>query len=228
MKIGLIIAVIASLGQLWSGHHSARTVSKYQPAKLAAMEGHFEANAPADMYLFGYVNDKTGEVKGVKIPGFLSFLVTGNFKTPIRGLNSFKPDERPPVNIVFQSYHLMIAIGMTLIALSLIGTYAALTGKLEKWKWLLWCFVFSVLGPQIANQVGWATAEIGRQPWVVYGLLRTSDGVSRNVPGNHIMASIIMFSLIYILLFVLFIYLLDQKIKHGPSEDVPVTGRADA
>lgn len=228
IKIALIIAVIASLGQLWSGHHSARTVSQYQPAKLAAMEGHFAENAPADMYLFGHVNDKTQEVKGVKIPGFLSFLVHGDFNAPIRGLNSFKPDERPPVNIVFQSYHIMIAIGMGLIALSLIGSYAALTGKLEKWRWLLWCFVFSVLGPQIANQVGWAAAEIGRQPWVVYGLLKTADGVSKNVPGNHIMASIIMFTLIYILLFILFIYLLDQKIKHGPTEDVPLTGRADA
>ena len=228
MKFALGLAVVASLGQLWSGHHSARTVSQYQPAKLAALEGHFAENAPADMYLFGYVNDKTQEVKGVKIPGFLSFLVHGDFNAPIRGLNSFKPDERPPVNIVFQSYHIMIAIGMALIALSLIGSYAALTGKLEKWRWLLWCFVFSVLGPQIANQVGWAAAEIGRQPWVVYGLLKTADGVSRNVPGNHIMASIIMFTLIYILLFILFIYLLDQKIKHGPTDDVPLTGRADA
>jgi cytochrome d ubiquinol oxidase subunit I len=228
MKIALVIALLSSLGQLWSGHQSAQTVSQYQPAKLAAMEGHYEKESPAAMYLFGTVNEKTGEVKGLKIPGLLSFLVTGDFNAPLRGLNSFDKSERPPVNIVFQSYHLMVAIGMMLILLSFLGAFAIWRGNIEKWRGLLWIYVFTVLAPQIANQVGWATAEIGRQPWIVYGLMKTADGVSRNVPGNHILASIIMFSLIYLLLCSLFVYLLDHKIKTGPVEDVPVTGRADA
>lgn len=228
IQIALVIAVLASLGQLVSGHQSAQMVSQYQPAKLAAMEGHYEASAPAAMYLFGSVNDKTGEVKGLKIPGLLSFLVTGNFAAPLRGLNSFDKSERPPVNIVFQSYHFMMAIGLFLILLSFLGVVAAWRGKLEKWRWLLWCFVFAVLGPQMANQLGWATAEIGRQPWVVYGLMKTSEGISETVPAHHILASIIMFTFIYLLLFTLFIYLLDNKIKTGPVEEIRVKGRADA
>ncbi|MEZ4962284.1 MAG: cytochrome ubiquinol oxidase subunit I [Saprospiraceae bacterium] len=218
-KIALVVATVSSLAQLFTGHHSANGVAENQPAKLAALEGHFDSLAVADMYLFGWVDKETQQVAGLKVPGGLSFLVHQDFKTPIRGLNSFPENERPSaLNAIFQFYHLMVAIGMTLIALSLYGSFLWWRGKLFEQKWLLRLFVVAVLLPQIANQVGWFSAEMGRQPWVVYGLLRTSDALSKVVTANQVLFSLIMFTALYLLLLLLFIYLLDKKIKHGPAD----------
>jgi len=217
-KIALGFTLFASLFQLFTGHQSAMGVSKTQPVKLAAFEAHYDSSAAGDMYLFGWVNDQKQEVNfSIKIPGMLSFLLYGNTQKPVTGLNAFKPDDRPPVNIVFQSYHLMVAIGFGLIALSLLGIYFGWRKTLFNKKWLLWIFVLSVLGPQIANQLGWISAEVGRQPWIVYGLMRTSEALSKVVTANQIIFSLILFTVIYFLLFVLFIYLLNEKIKHGPE-----------
>ncbi|RIV73219.1 cytochrome ubiquinol oxidase subunit I [Flagellimonas aequoris] len=219
-KIALIVATIFSLGQLFTGHQSADGVAKNQPAKLAALEGHYEESAPADMYIMGWVDQKNQEVSGIKIPGGLSFLLDYDVETPVTGLNAFPEDERPSqVNAVFQFYHIMVAIGMTLIFLTLFASFLLWRGKLFQKKWLLWIFVFAVFLPQIANQVGWFAAEMGRQPWVVYGLLRTDEAFSQAVSDNQIMFSLILFFLIYALLFTLFIYLLHKKIKHGPYEE---------
>ncbi|MHB8931053.1 MAG: cytochrome ubiquinol oxidase subunit I [Melioribacteraceae bacterium] len=218
-KVGLSIAIFASLFQLVTGHSSAVGVSKNQPAKLAAYEAHFDSNKVADMYLFGWVNEKNQKVNfGVSIPNFLSYLVHGDFNTPIKGLNAFKKDEIPPVNFVFQTYHLMVAIGFALIGLSLLGLFYLWRGTLFQKKWLLKIFVLSVLLPQAANQLGWFSAEVGRQPWIVQGLLRTSDALSKAVEANQVIFSLVLFSIIYALLLVLFLYLLNEKIQHGPLE----------
>lgn len=218
--IALIIATFFSLSQLASGHKSADGVAVNQPAKLAALEGHFEESAPADMYIFGWVNKEKQEVYGLKIPGGLSFLVDYDLETPVTGLNAFPEDERPSqVNAVFQFYHIMVIFGMSMIGLTLFASFMLYRKKLFKTKWLLWTFVFAVFLPQISNQVGWFAAEMGRQPWVVYGLLRTSDAFSQAVTDNQLMFSLILFSLVYSLLFVLFIYLLNRKIKKGPYDE---------
>ena len=218
-KIALSVAAVTSLLQLFTGHKSADVVAHYQPAKLAAMEGHFDSLKAADLYLFGWVNKKEQTTTGIAIPGGLSYFVHGDVDKPIRGLNSFPENERPgAVNFVFQTYHLMISIGMALIALSLYSVFLWWRGTLFDKRWLLWVFVWAVLLPQIANQVGWYTAEVGRQPWVVYGLLRTSDALSEAVTANQVMFSLIMFTLVYMLLFALFIYLLNKKITHGPYD----------
>ncbi|GAB4048207.1 cytochrome ubiquinol oxidase subunit I [Spirosoma litoris] len=217
-RIALWVAAISALGQLFTGSKSAEVVTKYQPAKLAAMEGHFEKSAPGDMYLMGWVDAKEQKTTGLKIPGGLSFLVHHDVNAPIPGLNSIKPENRPTaVNFVFQTYHIMISIGMLLIGLTLLGLYLLYRKKLFQTRWLMGVFVFSVLLPQIGNQVGWYTAEVGRQPWVVYGLLRTSDALSQAVKAEHVLASLIMFTFIYVMLFVLFLYLLNKKIQHGPD-----------
>jgi len=152
----------------------------------------------------------------------LSFLLYGDTQKPVTGLNAFKPEDRPPVNIVFQAYHLMVAIGMGLIALAFLGVYFWWQKNLFTKRWLMWIFVFAVLAPQIANQIGWIAAEVGRQPWIVYGLLRTSDALSKVVTANQVMFSLILFTIVYLFLFALFIYMLTEKIKHGPetSEEV--------
>lgn len=217
IKIALTVAAIFSLSQLVTGHHSADGVAKNQPAKLAALEGHWEANAPADMYILGWVDNEKQTTTGMAIPGGLSFLLDYSFDTPVQGLNSFKTDERPKqVNAIFQFYHLMVAIGMLLIAISWYGILLWRKGKLLDQRWYLLVLVASVLLPQLANQFGWFAAEMGRQPWVVYGLLRTSDALSASVSANQVAFSLALFTAIYILLFVLFIYLLNKKIKHGP------------
>lgn len=229
IKIGLVVALTASLGQLASGHASALIVSQYQPAKLAAMEGHFETNKPADLYALGWVDTANGKTHGLAIPGGLAFLTKGDFNARITGLDAFPKEDRPPVGFTFQTYHLMITIGMALLGLSLLGVFLWYKKRLYENRAVLWVFVASVLLPQIANQVGWWTAEVGRQPWIVYGLMRTSEGISPVVSSSQIVASIVMFSLVYALLFALFLFLLNRKIQKGPvfvpfqSEHVSLT-----
>lgn len=217
--IALGVATFFSFTQLLSGHSSADGVAVNQPAKLAAMEGHFEKNAPADLYLMGWVNKKDQTVTGIGIPGGLSFLVYQDFKAPIKGLNDFPEQDRPSqINAVFQFYHIMVAIGLFLIALTFYASFLWFKGKLFETKWLLTIFSYSVLLPQIANQVGWFTAEMGRQPWVVYGQLRTSQAFSQEVSANQIVFSLVLFTLVYSLLLVLFLYSVNKKVKHGPYD----------
>lgn len=216
MKIGLFVALFASLLQLFTGHQSGVQVADTQPAKLAAFEGHYETS-PGDLYIFGWVNEETQEVVGLKLPGMLSWLIWNDSSKPVTGLNEFPPEDRPPVNIIFQTYHIMVAIGMFFIGFTILGVFLLWRGKLFDSKWYLKIMVPAVVLPHLANQLGWISAEIGRQPWIVYGLLRTSDGISKAVTGNQVLFSLILFTLIYVLLFVLFLFLLDRKIKHGPE-----------
>lgn len=219
IKIALVVVMTASLFQLFTGHRSAIGISKNQPAKLAAMEAVFNDQTNAPIYLFGWVNEDKQKVNfGIAIPGMLSYLIDFDTNTNVKGLNSFKTGDRPPVNIVFQAYHLMVAIGFTLIGISLLGIFFWWRGTLFKQRWILWIFVFSVFLPQIANQIGWITAEVGRQPWIVYGLLRTSEGLSKVVEAGQVWFSLILFTVIYAGLFILFIYLLNEKIQHGPED----------
>ncbi|MEQ8584254.1 MAG: cytochrome ubiquinol oxidase subunit I [Marinoscillum sp.] len=218
-KIALAVAIVASLAQLFTGHSSADGVAVNQPVKLAAMEGHFDSLATADMYLLGWVDKEKQEVSGIKIPNGLSFLIHQDFNAKVTGLNAFPENERPgQINAVFQFYHLMVGIGMVLIGLSLLGGFLWWRGKLFDHRWVLKAFVVAVLLPQIANQAGWFAAEMGRQPWVVYGLLRTSDALSKVVTANQVIFSLVLFSLVYSLLFALFVYLLNKKIQHGPQD----------
>lgn len=218
-KIALVVATVAGLLQLYSGDRSAIGVSINQPAKLAAFEGHYDSLAPADLYLFGFVNQKSQHVTGINIPHGLTFLLYQDFVTPVKGLNAFSKNDIPSqVNFVFQTYHLMVAIGMFMIGLTLFALFLWWRKKLFSYKWLMVVFSVSVILPQLANQVGWFSAEMGRQPWVVYGLLRTSEAFSKSVNADQILFSLILFTFIYALLFALFIYLLNKKIQYGPEE----------
>jgi cytochrome d ubiquinol oxidase subunit I len=233
-KIALSVATVAALLQLFSGHHSANGVAVNQPAKLAAFEGHYDSLAVADMYILGWLDNKTEKTTGLKVPGGLTFLLHQDFKTPVIGLNAFKKENRPSaVNFVFQTYHIMISIGFILIGLTLLASFLWWKSKLFDNRWLLQIFAWGVVLPQIANQVGWYSAEVGRQPWVVYGLLRTSDALSQSLRAEQVIFSLILFTLVYALLFVLFLYLLNKKIKHGPTdhslstEELPLYSKRD-
>jgi len=233
LKIGLCVAAVASLLQLATGAKSADGVTRNQPAKLAAMEGVFKTQADVPMMIAGYVDMEKKETVGLQIPGMLSILVGGSTNTVVKGLDSFPEEDWPAVQPVFQLYHLMIAIGMALIGIAWLGIFLWWCGWLfDASRPLVRAFylvlILSVLGPQIANQAGWFTAEMGRQPWIVYGLMRTSQGLSEVVTANQVLASLIMFSLIYALLFAVFVYLLTRKIQRGPdheedSEEMPAS-----
>ena len=159
------------------------------------------------------------KVVGLAAPMLLSFLAHNDFHAAVTGLNEFKPEDRPPVTASFLFFHGMVGIGMAMIAIAALGFLYFHHGSLHERRWLLWLLVLSVLLPQMANQLGWFAAEVGRQPWLVYGVMRTPEGLSAVVKANTVVASLILFTLIYFLLFAVFIYLLNDKIQHGPHED---------
>ena len=149
----------------------------------------------------------------------------------VTGLDAFDPADRPPVQATFQFFHLMVAIGMALIGISWLGILLWWRGWLFDTsrrfsRMYLWLLVFAVLLQQISNQSGWFTAEIGRQPWIVYGLLRTSDGLSEAVDAGQVLFSLTLFGLMYLLLFALFVFLLDRKIRQGPVVETPTESSA--
>jgi cytochrome bd ubiquinol oxidase subunit I len=216
--MALVVAAVASVAVLVSGDSQGRMVARYQPAKLAAMEGLFQTTGNgAPLQVFGLPDSKSKIVRySIEIPGMLSFLVHHDFGKPIPGLDQFEPDI-PPVALPFYSFRIMIALGSFFIVLTLYALWCCWRGTLFQKRWLLWIFVFSVVGPFIANELGWVVAEVGRQPWIVYNQLRTADAVSRSLAASHVVGSIIMFGVIYALLFVLWIFLLNDKIQKGPE-----------
>lgn len=219
MQIGLTIAIIALVLQLISGDSSARLIAKFQPAKLAAFEGIYKTEPRTPISLIGWVDSKEKKVHSIQIPGALSLLTHHNLQEPVIGLDQIPRDEWPNVPVVFQTYHLMIFMWGLMFFIAVLGIWHWFRGNLDKKKWLLWLMVFSVLFPHIAQQSGWIAAEVGRQPWIVWKLLRTQDGVSSSISTGQVFGSITMFVMIYILLFSLFVFLLDRKIKHGPEGD---------
>jgi cytochrome d ubiquinol oxidase subunit I len=245
MMVAVCFAAFTTILQSISADSTARGVVRNQPIKLASMEGVYETRDYTPMTLFGWVDTKNQTVHGPRIPGLLSFLCFHDFKQPVQGLLSMPSDEFlaarhpglskeklaeirpnywPVVGAVFQTYHLMIGIGSAVFGLSFLALALLWRGWIFRTdvpaiRGLLWIYVFAVIAPQICMQAGWFTAEMGRQPWIVYNMLKTSDGLSRAVQANQVVFSIILFTLIYILLFITFIYLLNRKIQHGPEDD---------
>ncbi len=226
LRVGLTFGLVASLLQMVTGHFSAEGVAKNQPEKLAAFEGLYETTAHAPLTLFGWVDEKNERVIGPAIPGLLSYLATGDASKPVAGLHETPPQDRPPVGYSFLFFHCMVLVGGGMILVAGLGFLYFWRGSLFEKRWLLWLLVVSVLGPQLANQFGWFAAEVGRQPWIVYKLMRTSKGLSAVVHAPTVLSSLILFTLIYLLLFAVFVYLLNDKIRHGPDDaDLAPSGK---
>lgn len=221
MKSGLIAASVVLVLQLFSADSTARGVARNQPIKLAAIEGIYDTSPETPIGVIGWVDTEKEEVKGIRIPGLLSFLVYHDFTTPVPGLKEFPRDEWPNVPVVFQTYHLMILLWGAMVLCVLAGWYGFRKNRMGKCT--LGALVISVLFPAVANQAGWFTAEMGRQPWIVYKLLRTQDGVSASIRAEQVLTSVIVLASVYALLLCLFLYLLDAKIRRGPEEfaDLP-------
>lgn len=222
IKFGTVLALLASALVVVTGHESAVGVAENQPSKLAAMEGHWETGSHAGLTLFGYVDEAAGTTHGPQIPGLLSWMVAGTTEHRVTGLNDIPPDLRPPVHATFQFFHIMVGFGFVMALLAFWAALLWWRGSLSKpdnvWtRAFLMAAVPSVLLPQVANQAGWFTAEIGRQPWIVWGYLRTSEGLSAVVKAEQVLASLIGFGLIYLLLFGMFLFLLNRKIQKGPE-----------
>ncbi|MBF0364227.1 MAG: cytochrome ubiquinol oxidase subunit I [Oligoflexia bacterium] len=225
-SVGILFSMITSWGMLFLGHHHTVQVYKTQPLKLAAFEGLWESRTNAPLLLFGIPNEKEHRTDyAITIPSALSFLVAFDSKAPVSGLNDFPKENYPPLITTFITFHLMVILGVFMIIFSTVGFLlwklspdAFLGEHRKKYADLFLKIAFwSIPVSFIANQLGWAAAEVGRQPWVVYNLLKTSDSVSVSVPASHILASIILFSVIYSLLFILWIFFLRLKVNKGPE-----------
>lgn len=218
LKIGIILFAVTPLVQLSLGHLHAIQVIETQPEKAAAMEGLFETTKGAPLYLAGYVDEQNEKTYGIYIPRMLSFLYNFNLNSEIKGLREFPKDNWPPVNLVFQSYHVMVGVGMLAILMGLLGLFLLIKNKLFEAKKYLFILPFLIPLPHIAHETGWIAAEVGRQPWIIYKLMKTADGASVVVSANQIVFSLIMFFLIYSLLFAMFVYLFVKIVKNGPEE----------
>ncbi|MDE3055480.1 MAG: cytochrome ubiquinol oxidase subunit I [Verrucomicrobiota bacterium] len=220
VRLALFVAVITLLLQLISGDSSSRLVAKYQPSKLAACEGLYHTRPSTPISVIGWVDAEKEEVHSIKIPCALSLLTYRDTTTPVAGLDQVPRDEWPNVPVVFQAFHIMVLCWGLMFLIALGGLFFWWRNTLDSKRFFLWILVFSVLLPHIAQQAGWFTAELGRQPWIVWKILKTSQGVSSSIRASQVHGSIWMFSMIYLLLFSLFIFLLDRKIKHGPTPEM--------
>jgi len=220
IKIGVIAGVIVSIFQAFpSGDGEGKNVAVYQPVKLAAMEGLFETEHGAGLTIIGQPDmEKLKLDNPIIIPNMLSFLTYNRWKAEVKGLNEY-PREMWPDNIplLYYSYHIMIGLGTIFIALMVTGIFLLWKKKLFNSRWYLWLLMLSFPFPYIANTAGWMTAELGRQPWLIYGILKTADGTSANISSGNALFTLLGFSGLYLLLGLLFILLVLKEINHGPE-----------
>lgn len=218
LSISLSIFIAVSLLQFGSGHIHAVQVAKTQPAKMAAFEALWETMEGAPMSLVGLPDPAAKKTHlEIAVPKLLSLLIDFDSNSKVIGLNEFKEEDQPPIIPVYLTYHGMIGLGALFALIAAIGAMLLITGRLYGSRWYLWALIVAVPLPFISNELGWMAAEIGRQPWAVYGVLRTSDAASVSVPAWQILFSIIMFSIIYLLLFIVFLKLLAKIVGKGPG-----------
>ena len=220
VKLGVSFGFIFSILQLFPvGHEHAKQVAHTQPEKFAATQGLYTSETGAPIMIFAYpVSSPPPELKAkIEIPGMLSWLAFGDFNAKIRGLNEFPPENIPPLWMTFVSYHNMVALGMFFIFVTLLGVIQLKRKKLYDSKKLLKIFMWSIPLPVIACQFGWVAAEVGRQPWIVYGLLRTKDSFTNTVSLTEVWISFILFAIVYIVMTFAYLWLIFKEIKHGPE-----------
>ncbi len=221
VKTAVVAGVILSLTQLFpTGDLNGASVVKYQPAKLAAMEGLFETEQGAPLAIVGMPDTQTGKlIDPIYVPEFLSFLAYGNFRATVDGLNSYPRDLWPPVELTYYCYHIMVGLGTIFIAQMLIGLFLLWRRKLHSSRWFLWMMMLTFPFPYIANEAGWVVSEVGRQPWLVYGLMKTPAGTSANVAAGETIFTTMGFAGIYAMLGILFLFLVARIIHRGPQEN---------
>ena len=230
VRTGVIAGALASLAMLFpTGDRQGLMVARNQPVTLAAMEGLFESSAGAPIALVGQPDtDKLALDNPILVPDALSFLTYRRWDAEVKGLKEF-PRDRWPDNIplLYYSYHIMVGIGTLLILLLLLCSWSLWRGRLYTRRGLLWALMLALPFPYIATTAGWMTAELGRQPWLIYGVMRTSEGVSPRVSAANGLFTLIGFMGLYLILGILFLFLVHREIDHGPAPaPLPATGGA--
>ncbi len=218
LRVALVVGLGAALSMPVVGHWHAVQVAETQPAKMAAFEGIYSTGGNAGMALVGWVDTEAEEVRGLVVPSLLSLLIGGSPDAEVVGLRDFAPADRPPVQLTFQTYHLMVSLGVYFVALMLLGLILWRRGTLDGHRVFQKVVVWSAPLPILAIQVGWAAAEVGRQPWIVYGELRTVDAVSAVVPASQVATSLALFGAVYALLFVAWLRIVISLVRRGPEE----------
>jgi cytochrome bd ubiquinol oxidase subunit I len=220
LRMGVVVAAIASLFQLWpSGDRHGKLVTEYQPVTLAAMEGLFHTEAGAPIALVGQPDtDRQRLDNPIYVPYTLSFLTYRRWEAKVKGLNEFPRDQWPDnIALLYYSYHIMVGLGTIFILIAATAAWLLWRRRLYDSRWMLWILMLSFPFPYIANTAGWTTAEIGRQPWVVYGLMRTEHGFSSNVSAGNGLFTLLGFMGMYSLLSILFLLLMWSELQHGPK-----------
>ena len=213
-KIAALFGSVAALIQPLSGDLSAKDVAARQPAKLAAMEAHFHTSENAPLIIGGIPDQENRNVQyAIEIPGMLSFLAHGNFNDEVMGLDRIPADEHPPVAIVHYAFQVMVGMGILLMLVSVLFLFSVRKNKWREKKWLLKLFVFSIPLGFIAVEAGWTVTEVGRQPWIIHGIMRTEDALT---PMPGIGWSLLLFAGVYFSLTVMVIFLLNRQIKMVP------------
>jgi cytochrome d ubiquinol oxidase subunit I len=227
LKLGTTAGLVSSvLVAFPTGDIQAKLVARHQPVALAAMEGRFETGPRAGLNMIGQPNVRERRLDNpVTVPDVLSLLAFGHIASEVRGLNAFPVSEWPDnVELLYYSFHIMAGLGTLLILVMAVASLLAWRGRLEKSAPMLWVLMLAFPFPYIAVLAGWMTTELGRQPWLVYGLLRTAQGSSPTVHAGTALFTLLGFCGIYTVLAVLFFFLISQEIAHGPAP----RGRAEA
>jgi cytochrome d ubiquinol oxidase subunit I len=218
LRVGVVAGLLASVLVAVTGDSQAKLVARHQPVALAAMEGHFESGPRAGLVLIGQPNVAARRLDNpVVIPWVLSFLAFGTFHADVPGLDAFPPEDWPDnIELLYYAFHIMAGLGTILAAIALVAALLAWWGRLEQTL------------PYIANTVGWMTAELGRQPWLIYGLFRTAEGASPTVHSGTVLFTLIGFCGLYLALGILFLFMIGREIAHGPGPLTHADARAGA
>ena len=220
VRAGTIVALVFSVIAVFpTGDHNGRDVSAYQPIKLAAMEGLFKTTRGAPLAIIGEP-DAAGHqlIDPIFVPEVLSFLAYGNFRASVRGLDTYARELWPPVELTYYAYHVMVGLGTIFVAVAAVAVALLRLGLLWHARWALWMLLLIMPFPYIANEAGWTATEVGRQPWMIYGLMRTAESASPTVPAGETVFTLIGFAGMYFLLGVLLLYLVLREIGIGPKE----------
>jgi cytochrome d ubiquinol oxidase subunit I len=220
ITVGVVSGLLFSLWQLFpSGDQQGKMVLQHQPVTLAAMESLFRTSKGAPLAIIGQPNTKDLRLDNpILIPGMLSFITYRRWEAEVKGLDAFPRDTWPDnVPLLYYSYHIMVGLGTIFIAIMSLAGFLLYRRRLFELRWMLWILMLSFPFPYIANTAGWMTAEIGRQPWLVYNLIRTAHGLSPRVSSGNAMFTLLGFMGMYALLGILFLFLIRREVEHGPE-----------
>ncbi|MBP1634952.1 MAG: cytochrome bd quinol oxidase subunit 1 apoprotein [Acidobacteria bacterium] len=220
VRVGVVAGLIFSVFSLFpTGSFNGENVTRYQPIKMAAMEGLFETQEGAPIAIIGMPDTERRELMDpIYVPRILSYLAYGDFRAKVTGLDDYPADLHPPVELVYYAYHIMVGLGTIFIAVLGLSALLLWRGRLYSARWQLWVLMLAAPFPYVSNQAGWIVTEVGRQPWVVYGLLRTSEATSTNVTGGMAWFTLLGFMGLYSLIAVLYLFLFGKIVYAGPAE----------